>query len=160
MSDMRDLARRAMAGKLIADAAAAEARDAKEQLALQMAGTGAERVRVSGDDDVDYGTVVLSRGSTRAQLVDEPAFTAWVAKRYPDQLVMSVQPSFRDRVLASATRLGDPVDRETGEVIPGVRIVQGDPYVQTRPSKEAGERMRAALAAGGLLALGAAEAVA
>lgn len=154
MSDMKALARTAMASKMLADAARDEGAEAREALVARMTDVGSERMRVKGDDDVDYGTLVMVPGSRRAQVADDKAFVDWVAKRYPDEMVLLVRPAFRDRLLATATRLGDPVDSETGEVIPGVEISQGDPYLTVRPSAVAKERMRSALAANGLLALG------
>lgn len=153
MSDMKELARVALASKVLADAARDEGAQAREALAAQMAEVGSERVRVK-DNDVDYGTLVLASGSRRAQVTDEKAFVDWVAERYPDEMVLLVRPAFRERLLSSATKLGDPVDPDTGELIPGVEISQGAPYLTVRPSSVAKERMRAALSSQGLLMLG------
>lgn len=154
MTSMRNLARVAMASKVLADAAREEGMAAREALNAAMAEGGVERVRVTDDGGEDYGTVVLAPGRKAAHVVDDGAFVAWVALRYPDQMVMTVRPSFRERVLASATRLGDPVDPQTGEVIPGLEIRHGDPYLVTKPSTDAKDRMKTALVAHNLLALG------
>lgn len=153
MSEIKDLARVAMASKLLADAARAEGDAARAELAALMAGDGLERVRVLGDDSTDYGTVVLAAGRRTAKVVDPAAFAAWVAARYPDEVVTAVRPAFEARLLAAATKVGDPVDVGTGELIPGVDLTQGEPYLTTRPSVEAKDRMRAALADNGLLSL-------
>lgn len=156
--NLRDLARVAMASKVLGDAAKEEGAAARAALGQQMLDGGVERVRVTGEHDADYGTVVCAPGRRSAGIVDEDAFTAWVAKRYPEQMVMTVRPSFRELLLGRATRLGDPVDKETGEVIPGVTMRQGDPYLTVKPNAEAKDRMKTALANQGLLMLGTAEA--
>lgn len=154
--NLRDLARVAMASKVLGDAAKEEGAAARAALGQQMIDGGVERVRVTGDD-AEYGTVVCVPGRKSAGIVDDAAFTAWVAARYPDQMVMSVRPSFRELLLGRATRLGDPVDKETGELIPGVTMRQGDPYLTVKPNADARDRMKTALANHGLLMLGSAE---
>lgn len=156
MTDIRNAARIAMASKLLADAAREEGAAARQVLEEQMRRDGAERIRVTGDNATDYGTVVLAAGRRTARVVNESAFAKWAADRYPDEVVPTVRPAFRDRLLAHAARTGDPVD-EQGEVMPGVEIAQGDPYLNVRPTGEARDRMRTALAAQGLLILGASE---
>lgn len=153
MSEIKDLARVAMVSKLVADAAITEGKAARESLAAHMAGDGLERVRVLGEDATDYGTVVLAAGKRTAKVTDPAAFAAWVAARYPDEVVPAVRPAFQERLLAGATKAGDPVDVGTGELIPGVELSQGEPYLTTRPTAEAKDRMRAALATNGLLSL-------
>lgn len=158
MTNIRNLARVAMATKVLADAAKEEGNAAREALALAMAEAGAERVRVADDTGIDYGAVVLVPGRKTCHIVDEVAFLGWVASRYPHEIVSMVRPLFRDRLMATAARLGDPVDPETGEVIPGVEFRAGDPYLAAKPSADAKDRMKTALANNGLLMLGSAEA--
>ena len=155
MTDVQSLARVITAGKLLADAARAEGEQARAELAEHMRQTGTERVRVTDDDGWDLGAVSLSRGRPSARVVDEIAFAAWVAQRYPSEIVQSVRPAFAKRLLDEAAKLGDPVDPQTGEVMPGVEVGQGEPHLTVRPSAEAKTRMAALLAeARGLLALG------
>lgn len=153
MSEIKELARVAMASKVLADAAKAEGETARAELAERMASDGLERVRVLGDDSADYGTVVLAAGRRVAAVTDEETFVKWVNSRYPGEVVLAVRPAFRRRLLDAATRAGIAVDTETGEVIPGVDITAGEPYLTARPSTEAKDRMRAALADNGLLSL-------
>lgn len=153
MSEIKDLARVTMAAKLIADAARDQGSPAREELAAVMAFDGLERARVLGDDGTDFGTVVLAAGRRTAKVTDPAVFLAWVTARYPDEIVQTVRAAFQERLLAAATKAGDPVDVSTGELIPGVELTQGEPYLTTRPTAEAKDRMRAALSANGLLAL-------
>lgn len=106
-------------------------------------------------------SVTMANGKTEAKVTDEDAFTAWVADTYPTEVeqITVVRESFRRRLLDHAKQAGAPVT-STGEAIPGVQIVQGDPYPSVRLADDAraivGRAWRAGeLAAftGGLLAI-------
>lgn len=153
MTDIQRAARTVTAAKLLSDVAKAEAETARAELAEHMRCTGTERVRVSGDAGENLGAVSLAQGRLSARVVDEAAFDAWAADRYPSERVMTVRPAFRERLLSTMAKLGDPVDPDTGEVVPGVELVRGEPYLTVRPTNEARERMSALLASTGLLEL-------
>lgn len=89
--------------------------------------------------DGRLGHVIMTTGSTRAKVVNDDAFTAWVAKNYPDELVQSVRSSYVNKVLSDAKRYGQAVDTSTGELIPGVDVTVGNPYVSVKLAEDAGE---------------------
>jgi hypothetical protein len=136
----QELARQVMAGKALGDALAALGAAARPALLADMAATGSERIRVRGEGGEDYGTVSLQNGRTVATITDEAALIAWVTERYPTEVVTTIRPKFLDLLLDAACKAGDPVDPATGEVIPGVRVDQGEPFVVARPSKAAKAR--------------------
>jgi hypothetical protein len=142
-----------LVSKLVADHGAGF----KSNLLAAMADTGAERIRVTDDDGTDLGAVCLSAGRTSAKVTDPAAFLAWVAQRHPSELVQAVRDSFTKKILDAVTAAGEPVDTATGEVIPGVEVTTGDPFLTVRPTDEAKTRMRETLQASGLLALPAGE---
>lgn len=139
MSDMQDLARRAMAAKTISDQIKAIGDDAKGDLLGLMAEHGSERVRVTDGNGDDFGTVTLVPGRIGARITDPAAFLAWVAERYPEQIIQTVNPAFAERLLATAARKGDPVDDE-GELVPGVTVGQGSGYLTVRPTTAAKDK--------------------
>jgi hypothetical protein len=153
MGDMKGAARTTMAAKLIADVVASEHKPVKSDLLGMMVDAGVERVRVADDDGLNLGAVSLACGDPKAKVNDTAAFTAWVADRYPGELVQVVREAFAKKVLDGATAAGDPIDPATGEIIPGVEMVAGEPYVTVRPSTEARTRMRETLINSGLLSL-------
>lgn len=155
MDDMKAAARTTMAAKLIADVVAAEHKPVKASLLGHMVDGGVERVRVTDDDGTNLGAVSLACGDPKAKVTNPAAFTAWVASRYPDEMVHTVRDSFAKKLLDGATAAGDPVDSQ-GEAIPGVEMVPGEPYVTVRPAAGARERMRDTLLRSGLLQLQAA----
>jgi hypothetical protein len=151
MADMKGAARTTMAARLIADVVKTEHDPVKADLLASMLDAGVERVRVADDDGLSLGAVSLGQRKPAAKLTDPAAFTAWVAQRYPDELVRSVRESFTSKLLAGATAASAPVDVSTGEEIPGVEMAAGEPYVTVRPTAEAKVRMAEMLRASGLL---------
>ena len=47
-------------------------------------------------------------------------------------LQSSVRPAFRDKILGTAKTHGHAVDWTTGEIVPGIELRQGDPYISFR----------------------------
>lgn len=156
MTGMQEAARTTMAAKLIADVVAAEHKPVKSELCALMVDAGVERVRVTDAAGANLGAVSLARSDAKAKLTDPVAFAAWVAVRYPGELMQVVRPAFTAKILDGATAAEAPVDMATGEVVPGVELVAGEPYVTVRPTADAKERMRETLLASGLLQLPAA----
>ncbi|CAM3288656.1 hypothetical protein [Stackebrandtia soli] len=150
---MKEHARRAVAARLVADTVKAAGDDAKREIADAFDLTGADRVRVTDDDGTALGTVSRTKGRVTARVVDAEAFAAWVAQAHPEAIVTTVDPAWRDRLLVAVRALGDPVDSETGEVIPGVELAEGAPSISVRPTDAARDRMAALLADTGLLGL-------
>lgn len=155
MGDLKGGARAAMAAKLITDVVTAEGKPVKVDLLGLMTDAEVERVRVTDDDGENLGAVTVACGKPAAKVVDERAFTAWVAARHPSELTQVVREAFAKKLLDAATARCAAVDAE-GEVIPGVEIATPEPYLTVRPAAGARERMREILLGTGLLQLPAA----
>jgi hypothetical protein len=155
MGDMKGAARSAMAAQLVSKLVAEDAATFKTGLLALMADSGAERVRVTDDDGTDLGAVSITAGRVQAKVTDPKAFAAWVAERYPSELVHLVREAFTRKVLDAAVGAGEPVDMATGEVVPGVEVSVGEPYLTVRPTTAAKDRMRETLRTSGLLQLAA-----
>lgn len=130
-----------------------------EQARHEAAGMLADGDRITATvDGQRLGSVTAVAGSLRARVVDDLAFTAWVRKRYPLELVTGVRESFKEaflRRLAADAEPGDtPADPATGERVAGVEFATGSGYLRVTPVKDAptvlGQRpaaVRAALGA-------------
>lgn len=153
MGDIKGAARSAMAAQLISKLVADHGGTFKADLLRLMADLGAERIRVTDDDGTDLGAVSVSPGRVSARVVDEKAFTAWVADRYPFEIVHAVGAAFARKLLDAAAGAGAAVDTATGEEIPGVEVSAGDPFLTVRPTADARARMRETLQSSGLLQL-------
>ena len=80
-------------------------------------------------DGTIAGTWTVVRSEAKAQVTNARLFKAWVEKMHPEGLETIVRKNFTDAVLKECDTAQEPVDRVTGEVIPGVEFVQGEPYV-------------------------------
>lgn len=72
------------------------------------------------------GTVPLALTADRVDVVDEQAYTAWVADRHPDNIetTVRVRPAFDKHIREAAAKRGAPCDAD-GIVIPGLVFVAG-----------------------------------
>lgn len=78
----------------------------------------------------------MTRGRTKLVITDEREFTAWVADHHPTEIVTHVNPAFLRLLEAKAKDVGAVID-SLGEVVPGVELVDGEPYVSVRRDKDA-----------------------
>jgi tryptophan synthase alpha subunit len=79
-----------------------------------------------------------SKGRTKLTVTDEQAFLDWVSERHPTEVVYAVNPAFVKALEARAKDIGlGAVVSTDGEVVPGVEIVEGEPYVTVRREKDA-----------------------
>ena len=79
------------------------------------------------------GTVTLAKGRATANITDPDAYEKWTHTVHPEQIetvpeTTRINPDFTDRLKAAARKLGVPVDAETGEIVPGITVEDGDPY--------------------------------
>lgn len=108
-------------------------------------------------DQTAVGSVTYANGKTTARVTDERALRDWVADNKPGELVTIVRPAYVSALLSAAVKAKAPVDPATGEVVPGIEVGQGDPYLTVtvdplgRPALE--DAIRAELRANRLLAL-------
>lgn len=152
--DMKDAGRRLMAVELVSKTVKGWGDPLRSELLAEMVASGTETLRVRDDEGTNFGAVLVAGARERkARVTDETAFTQWVAQRYPTEVVQVVRDHFAKRLLDAATKAGDPVDVDTGEVMPGVEMQDREPYLSVRPSQLARELMAETLATSGVLAL-------
>lgn len=76
-------------------------------------------------DGQRVGKVQRAKPAATAAVTDERALLAWVTAHRPDELVRSVRSSYVEALKAQARVHGHAYDPDTGEVIPGVELVEG-----------------------------------
>lgn len=153
MTDIPQLAREHAALKVVADVVKAQQDVTKDQLSTAMGDLGVKSVTAKLPDGTELGSVSLAKGRVAARVKDPVAFANWVAEQYPSEVEIRIRPAFEKSLLDDAKKVGSPVDRHTGEVIPGVEIGQGEPYLTTRLSEDAHGAVLAAIRAGDIQAL-------
>lgn len=104
--------------------------------------------RAAAIDKKPLGFVTLAQGK-RSTHVDEDALTDWVARRYPTEIVETVRPAFRKKLLDQALSRGAVIDGD-GEVCYAVTVSRGTPYPTTQLSDEADITISALLSRGQL----------
>lgn len=145
--------RRVIAAKLVADELKNIEKAAKAEAVKLSEATGATTFTVKDDDGTKLGTVSVSDGKKTAKVSDESALLAWVKANRPDQLRYVVEPAYIDALKKLAVEHGSAVDKDTGEVIPGIEVTEGDPFASARPTAEAKALMHDLLAGSSLLEL-------
>lgn len=78
----------------------------------------------------DVATVSGSVSRPGVSVVNAESFARWVKGRYPTEAVTTVRPSWQRVFLASGVETvdGDVIDRETGEVVPGLQARGGGEF--------------------------------
>lgn len=116
-----------------------------------------DRITATLPGDKDVGTVTLASGKTMARLTDEAAYEKWVRENHDDQIevieITRVRPDFTDRLMAAARKLGVAVDADTGEEVPGITVLAGDPYPMVKLADDAREQVAKAWRSGELAEL-------
>lgn len=139
MTDVREQALRAALLKVITERLG----DAKKVAHTEISDTWQEKDRTTAvlPGRRVLGTVTLASGKTTAKVADQAAYEKWVRETHPGEFVeitvRQVRPEFTTRILSAARQLGTAVDAETGELVPGVDVVKGDPHPMVRLDSEA-----------------------
>lgn len=150
----RLLAGRMVFTKVIQDdvkAAFNDTRDRVEPLIDADGGIAAEL-----PDGTRIGSVKRSKPRRTPQVTDPAALLAWVREHRPEELVERVSPAFESYLKDQCRTHGAAVYAATGEIVPGVEMVEGAPSFLPRPDESAVPLVRARyaeLVAKGYLAL-------
>ena len=118
----------------------------------------ADRLTATLPNNTDIGTVTLANGAVRAPVADTEAYEAWVRATHPEQIetvpeTTRVNPAFTARLTSAAKKLGVAVDAETGEVVPGIVVLTGEPYPMVKLAEGARHAVAAAWRDGSLAEL-------
>lgn len=141
MTEARELAAAAVAASSYSAAVDRIQAASKQRLLELIDALGASKLEliVTGPDDTVLGTVSLRAGRINVAVTDEAAFIRWVGTRYPTEVttVTTVRPAFRSKLIEHAKKIGEAVDPDSGEVVPGVQVSFGDPHLAVTPTSNA-----------------------
>ena len=105
-------------------------------------------VRDPAGDHLPGVRIARANGAVKLQVTDEHAYLRWVQAHRPDQIDTSprVHPAFTKLLGTLGKKAGAIADPATGEIIPGVAMADGDPYltpqIETAAADQLFERMR------------------
>ena len=114
--------------------------DTRAALSDELDPTDRKAARLGGQR---LGYVSKTNGRTSAKVTDEPALIAWCRHAHPDEIIECVRPSFVERLKSDAKHYGAAVDTTTGEVVPGIDVVAGEPYITVKLDDHAAELIAA-----------------
>jgi len=97
-----------------------------------------DRKSAALEDGTKLGSVTKVAARKTPTVVDEGALARWVKKNRPDEIVETVRISYRNVLLGSAKTHGEAVDESTGEIVPGIEMREGNPYISYRAAEGAG----------------------
>lgn len=145
MTDLQSIAERVAVLATLADKVKATLSEARQEQAKLLLELGASQVRVTLNDGTKIATVSLVDGRASARVADEPDFIAWVSANHPEHIeqvpaTVRVNPAYRDQLLSDACGTGQAVDLETGQLVAGIGVTVGQPYVVAKKDAKAIER--------------------
>jgi hypothetical protein len=148
--DLRNAALRAGLWQVIQQRAEELKNEAKAELA-QALEPGDSIAGKHGDQTVCK--VTAAKGRAKLVVTDETKLVGWAALNHPSEIVRSVNPAYLKSLEAKAREIGTGavIDKQ-GDVIPGIELVEGEPYVSVRRTPEAAFVV-AQLLSGGQLSL-------
>lgn len=85
------------------------------------------------------GTVTLTDGRRTAVVTSEAAALAWVKLFHPTEVESPerVRPAYLGTLLDASKEAGVGVDPATGQLLPWIDVVEGDPFLTVRKLDEA-----------------------
>jgi hypothetical protein len=150
--NLADVTREVIGWELLAKAVAERKEAARQRLLEEMVAASSLKQGTK-----DWGTASLTGGDYGAYTYDMAALVAWTAKYRPEMLVQVVRPEWL-KLLEEITKTeGQPIDPETGAIVPGMRrIVRSHGLLvrTTHDARQAAQAVVGQMAAGlGQLAL-------
>jgi hypothetical protein len=83
-------------------------------------------------DGTEVATITRAGGAAKPRVTDERKFLDWVLANRPGEVMQAVRESYRKALLEAVEKAGQPVDPETGDVIPGVEFETTAEYLTVR----------------------------
>lgn len=139
MPSLKDAALKVAVLSVLADKVKAALYEARAEQAAAMTEVGADGVNVLLPNGDRVARVALIEGRSTARVAHEQDFFQWVAANHRDQIeeILRVAPGYVNQILADACATGAPFDVDTGELIPGIGVTKGEPYIATSQKKPA-----------------------
>lgn len=151
-----ELARTVAALKAVGEILGGQQSAEKDALLKALSDAGIKQQEVTLPDGSKLASISVAAGRTTARVADSEAFLEWVFNHHPAEVetikTTRVRPAYERSVLDAAKKAGLPVD-STGEVVPGVEVGDGDPYLVTKLADGAHQRVLAAIQQGAIMPL-------
>lgn len=151
MNTTPELARTVAALKAVAEILSGQQTTEKDALLAALTEAGIKQQEVTLPDGTKIASISVAAGRTTARITDSAKFFEWVFENHPSEIVTEkttkVRPAYERAVLEAAKKAGVPVDA-TGELVPGLEVGDGDPYLITKLADGAHAAVLTAIQAG------------
>jgi hypothetical protein len=148
-----ELARTVAALKAVGEILSGQQTAERAALLDALSEAGIKQQEVTLPDGSKLASISVAAGRTTARVADQEAFLEWVFENHPTQIetlkTTRVRPAYERSVLESAKKAGEPID-STGEVVPGIEVGDGEPYLVTKLADGAHQRVLSAIQAGSI----------
>lgn len=131
--ELRGIAAQLIVAKVVADKVTQFQRDLRALAEPEM--IPGEKVKATLPDGTPVGNVQLTEQAKRVK-VDMVQVIHWVREHRPDQLQEVVAEAYLTHLCDLAKKYGHALDKETGEVIPGIEAVDGAASFRVTPSMD------------------------
>jgi hypothetical protein len=132
MSDMRDAAARAVVFQVLEQ----RAKELKDQARAELSTLEPGDTLAAKWDGQLLGKATMTAGRTKLVVTDESKLLEWLQRNHPTEIVVTPNPAYLKALETTARGVGAVIDNQ-GEIVPGVELQHGDPYVSVRREKDA-----------------------
>jgi hypothetical protein len=132
MSDMRDAAARAVVFQVLEQ----RAKELKDQARAELSALEPGDTLAAKWDGQLLGKATMTAGRTKLVVTDEGKLLEWLQRNHPTEIVVTPNPAYLKALETTARGVGAVIDNQ-GEIVPGVELQHGDPYVSVRREKDA-----------------------
>lgn len=119
----------------------------REAVTADLKARRVERVGAYLPDGTKLGAVGFVAGSKRARVTNPEHALIWCAKRYPDEIIRTINPAFLKKITTysqAVAGVGEHgVDPATGEELTFIVVEQGEPHIAVTKTPEGTSRMEA-----------------
>lgn len=138
MTDLAKLTEDMVGWELLAAAAKSHAQDARLRLLAAM--QDAHSLKQGAGK---LGTVSMTGGEDTTEVYSVEAVLEWTRQHRPEMLIKVLNPKWLELLKAICIQEGQPIDPETGAIVPGIRRVTKPAGLLVRTTREAKDGARA-----------------
>jgi hypothetical protein len=121
------------------DAVGALAEQARQRAGVAMREQASEKQAVLNAAGERMGTVTLSGGELKAEVMSKEKLLKWVLDNHPGEVYYEIRPAFLHRLLGEAVAQAQADGVASGEVMPGIYVGEMEPTLRITKTKIARE---------------------
>lgn len=132
--DLRETAARLALARVVGDRVREYIATARDAVEPQL--EPGEKIKAVMPDGTVIGNVQRTELSQRVK-VNLHQLAPWVEKNRPDQIAHTIQDAYLTYLMKLCKEHGHAFDEKTGEIIPGIELVEGESSFRVTPNENA-----------------------